>query len=146
MITQELENKIEKLIQSLGYELYDAAFLKENKNDILRISIFSKDKKITLDMCQEVSEILSPLLDVELADEKSYYLEVSSPGVERVLKTPKHFLYSLGEKVRVRLGNKEEFEAILKNYQDDIAIFDLNGEEKRIALLDIKKVKTILEW
>nr|WP_269843827.1 ribosome maturation factor RimP [Helicobacter anatolicus] len=146
MITQELENKIERMIESLGYVLYDIAFLKENDSHILRISITNKENKITLDMCQEVSEVLSPLLDVEFLDEKSYFLEVSSPGVERVLKTSRHFLLSLNQKVQVRLDNKEEFEAILKDYQDEKVVFEINGDTKSFDLKALKKVKTILEW
>nr|WP_249205535.1 ribosome maturation factor RimP [Helicobacter anatolicus] len=146
MITQELENKIERMIESLGYVLYDIAFLKENDSHILRISITNKENKITLDMCQEVSEVLSPLLDVEILDEKSYFLEVSSPGVERVLKTSRHFLLSLNQKVQVRLDNKEEFEAILKDYQDEKVVFEINGDIKSFDLKALKKVKTILEW
>lgn len=146
MITQELENKIERMIESLGYVLYDIAFLKENDSHILRICITNKENKITLDMCQEVSEVLSPLLDVEILDEKSYFLEVSSPGVERVLKTSRHFLLSLNQKVQVRLDNKEEFEAILKDYQDEKVVFEINGDTKSFDLKVLKKVKTILEW
>nr|WP_269843749.1 ribosome maturation factor RimP [Helicobacter anatolicus] len=146
MITQELENKIERMIESLGYVLYDIAFLKENDSHILRISITNKENKITLDMCQEVSEVLSPLLDVEILDEKSYFLEVSSPGVERILKTSRHFLLSLNQKVQVRLDNKEEFEAILKDYQDEKVVFEINGDTKSFDLKALKKVKTILEW
>ncbi|MCE3039943.1 ribosome maturation factor RimP [Helicobacter anatolicus] len=145
-MTQELENKIERMIESLGYVLYDIAFLKENDSHILRISITNKENKITLDMCQEVSEVLSPLLDVEFLDEKSYFLEVSSPGVERVLKTSRHFLLSLNQKVQVRLDNKEEFEAILKDYQDEKVVFEINGDTKSFDLKALKKVKTILEW
>ncbi|MCE3037223.1 ribosome maturation factor RimP [Helicobacter sp. faydin-H20] len=145
-MTQELENKIERMIESLGYVLYDIAFLKENDSHILRISITNKENKITLDMCQEVSEVLSPLLDVEILDEKSYFLEVSSPGVERVLKTSRHFLLSLNQKVQVRLDNKEEFEAILKDYQDEKVVFEINGDIKSFDLKALKKVKTILEW
>ncbi|MCE3038573.1 ribosome maturation factor RimP [Helicobacter anatolicus] len=145
-MTQELENKIERMIESLGYVLYDIAFLKENDSHILRISITNKENKITLDMCQEVSEVLSPLLDVEILDEKSYFLEVSSPGVERILKTSRHFLLSLNQKVQVRLDNKEEFEAILKDYQDEKVVFEINGDTKSFDLKALKKVKTILEW
>lgn len=146
MISLELEQKIEKVIQGFGFELYDISFLKENKNDIFRISIASNTKRVTLDVCQEISEVLSPLLDVYIRDDKPYFMEVSSPGVERILKTSKHFSLSLNQKVLVRLDNKEEFEAILKDFDKDNALFEVNGIEQQYPIDRLKKVKTILEW
>ncbi|WP_104697131.1 MULTISPECIES: ribosome maturation factor RimP [unclassified Helicobacter] len=146
MITQELEQKIEKIVQSFGFELYDIAFLKENKNDILRISVASNKKQVTLDVCQEISEVISPLVDVYISDDKPYYLEVSSPGIERVLKTPKHFMLSLGCKVLVRLKDGREFEAILEGFGEDGVLFKNDDAEELISLDSLKKVKTILEW
>ena len=171
MITPQLEEKVEKIIKSFGFELYDMVFLKENKNDILRISLAARQgdseanaggesnggnsdgkgkdaakKQVTLDVCQEISEALSPLLDVEIPQEKAYFLEVSSPGVERVLKTPRHFALSLGLLVAVRLEDKQEFEGVLVGFENDEAVFEVAGEPKSYKLGALKKVKTILEW
>ena len=90
MISNELEAKIENLIKSLECELYGIDILKENDSKILRIYI-TKSPQVTLDDCKEVSLVLSPLLDVELENYDNYFLEVSSPGIERVLKTMVHF-------------------------------------------------------
>lgn len=146
MVSLELEQKIEKVIQGFGFELYDISFLKENKNDIFRISIASNTKRVTLDVCQEISEVLSPLLDVYIRDDKPYFMEVSSPGIERILKTPRHFSLSLNQKVLVRLDNKEEFEAILKDLNDDNVTFEIDGVNQQYPFDRLKKVKTILEW
>ncbi len=146
MLTQALQEKIQKIIQSFGFELYDIAFLKENKNDILRISIASNQKQVSLDICQEISEAVSPLLDVEIPQCDSYFLEVSSPGVERNLKQPQHFALSLHQKVLVRLDNKEEFEGILVDFGENCATFLCDGIQKKVMLEHIKKAKTILEW
>lgn len=145
MITQALQERIQKIIQSFGFELYDILFLKENKNDILRISIASNDKQVTLDICQEISEVISPLLDVEITQDTPYFLEVSSPGVERVLKTPRHFMLSLNQKVLVRLA-EEEFEGVLLSFEGDVATFLCDGQKKSYPLQHIKKAKTLLEW
>lgn len=168
MITPQLEEKVEKIIKSFGFELYDMVFLKENKNDILRISLAARQgdnegsesngsnsegkgkdaakKQVTLDACQEISEALSPLLDVEIPQERAYFLEVSSPGVERVLKTPRHFALSLGLLVAVRLEDKQEFEGVLVGFENDEAVFEVAGEPRSYKLGALKKVKTILEW
>ena len=98
LISQELQAKIQKLVESFGCKIYDITTLKENENQILRISI-TKKPSVSLDDCQEVSLALSPLLDVEIPNFEKYYLEVSSPGIERPLKTKKHFEDARGELV-----------------------------------------------
>lgn len=97
-----IERDLEEAIISCGCRLYDIALLKENENLVLRISIM-KDGGVSLDDCALVSESISPLLDVKDVIKDAYMLEVSSPGIERTLKNPKHFMLSLGEMVQVRL-------------------------------------------
>lgn len=174
MISKEIEEKLEKSIQSLGCELYDISFLKEDNIDILRVSIMAKDSKTTLDKCQEVSEMISPLLDVYEPMSGKYTLEVSSPGIERILKTPRHFELSIGERVQVKINmetkasetqEKETFEAIIKsadskgvgfkiiNSQDFACSKNTSEgnitdqvEEKFYPYHLLKKVKTIFDW
>lgn len=141
-LSQELENKIKVLVESLGFSLYDIVSLKDNENQILRISI-TKDGGVNLEHCQEVSLALSPLLDVEMPDYEKYFLEVSSPGIERVLKTPEHFKGAIGELVKIKTNDKKDFKGEL------VAILDtsLELEEGVIIPLDsIKKAQTYFEW
>ncbi len=146
MIPQDLEAKISEIVEFLGFTLYDLAFLKENEHDILRITITHPSTPITLDSCQKVSEVLSPMLDVEIKGTTPYFLEVSSKGVERILKTKRHFALSLGERVSVRLDDKSQFEAILSSIQDDEVSFLLDSQESlSLPFSRLKKVKTILQ-
>lgn len=176
MISKEIEEKLEKLIHSLGCKLYDISFFKENGVDILRVSIMAENSKTTLDICQKVSEMISPLLDVYEPISNNYTLEVSSPGIERVLKTPRHFRLSVGERVQVKVsveieGTEEQenevFEAIIKSVDSegvnfkiikDNELTDLNDffksniiknqddQERFYPYSSLKKVKTIFKW
>ena len=147
MITPDLEEKISKIVDFMGFKLYDILFLKENDMDILRVCITHLSEAITLESCQRVSEALSPMLDVEISDSKQYFLEVSSKGLERVLKKPNHFILSCGEKVRVRLDDKSEFDAILKSADEKSATFIFSDDHtESYEYQRLKKVKTILEW
>lgn len=176
MINKEIEEKLEKSIQSLGCELYDISFFKENGADILRVSIMAQNGKTTLDICQKVSEMISPLLDVYELISNNYTLEVSSPGIERVLKTPRHFKLSMGERVQVKINvemkateeqKNEVFEAIIQSVNSegvsfkivkDNELVDLNNFFKNNAIKNqddqerfypyssLKKVKTIFDW
>lgn len=146
MLNKEIEDKIDKLMQSLQCDLYDIAFLKENDTDILRISILAKDGNTTLDKCQEASELLSPLLDVYDLIKDKYTLEVSSPGIERVLKDVRNFRLSIGEEVKVKTESKDEFRAIIKEANEEGVVFKTEEEERFYPYISLKKVKTIFDW
>ncbi|WP_180674013.1 ribosome maturation factor RimP [Helicobacter sp. 13S00482-2] len=145
-MSKEVEEKIENVIESLECYLYDIAFLKENDIDILRISILAKDGNTTLDKCQEVSELLSPLLDVYDPTSGKYTLEISSPGIERTLKNPRNFKLSIGEEVQVKTESKEEFKAVIKEANQEGVLLEIQKEEKFYPYASLKKVKTIFEW
>lgn len=137
----ELEDKIEKIVLSCGYSLYGIEVLNENYTKIFRVSITKKDG-INHEDCQKISEIISPLLDVYNPLDGKYNLEVSSPGVERQLKTSKQFQLSYGEKIQVILHDKTKITGILREANNNGFYVD----DQFIQYKDAKKVKSILEW
>ncbi|WP_297814182.1 ribosome maturation factor RimP [uncultured Helicobacter sp.] len=146
-LVPDLEDKIKKLVESLGFILYDILSVKENENEILRICITKPNTKendnITLEDCQEVSLSLSPLLDVEMLTSKKYFLEVSSPGIERILKNQTHYKSAIGELVKIKTLDKQEFRGKLLQVNENALILENN----QIILLDsIKKAQTYFEW
>ena len=92
----------EPVAQELGYELWDVEFVKEGADYFLRITIDS-DEGITIDDCERMHRAIDPILDDADPIESSYHLEVSSPGVERELKTDRHVEVCEGWDVEVRL-------------------------------------------
>ena len=125
-------SKIEDLVLKMaepfarneGVEIYDVEFKKEGKDWFLRVYLFSPEG-ITIENCEAVSRALSDELDREDPIDQSYYLEVSSPGIDRVLSKDKHFESALGEKIDVKL-----FEAI-------------DGEKMLCGILEKYENKTI---
>lgn len=103
-------SKIEELVRGIaaefadeiGTEIYDVEYKKEGADWFLRVYLYS-DKGITIDDCEYVSRKLSDKLDELDPIDAAYYLEVSSPGIERVLKTDRHFETAVGKKITVRL-------------------------------------------
>jgi ribosome maturation factor RimP len=93
---------IEPLLLQLGYELVDLEYVPGRAHALLRIFIDRADG-VGLDDCERVSREVSALLDVEDPVPTEYTLEVSSPGLDRVLRTPAHFQRFVGERVRVEL-------------------------------------------
>ena len=121
--------------ESMNLELWDVRFEKEGSGWFLRYFI-DKEGGVTIDDCENFSRAIDPILDREDPIDKSYTLEVSSPGVERELKKDEHFLRYLGSKVTVRLiraiDNEKEFVGTLKGYSDGIITLDIDGEERNI--------------
>lgn len=158
MLQATLQGKIHSLAKSLGLYIYDIDILKENDRQILRISITRKaplqildsenEKSVSLQDCQKLSELLSPVLDVEGVDLDEYNLEVSSPGLERNLTKPQHYEFSLGEKIKVQLNDKSVVVGILQAYETEIIqVCDVDsGQIHTIRLSEMKKAKVIFEF
>lgn len=90
------------LADELGYVLWDVEYVREGADYYLRITIDS-DEGITIDDCERFSRAIDPVLDEADPITDSYHLEVSSPGIERELKTPAHIAACEGETVEARL-------------------------------------------
>lgn len=123
----EILEKITPLIENtaMRYNLIpvEIEFVKENHRWFLRIYIYSYEKDITLDDCEKVTRSLNDFLD-ELIPVK-YYLEVSSPGLERKFKSDKEFLIFKGRRVSIKLKTPLEGETE-KIFKGEIIDYDQN--------------------
>ena len=121
----------EPIAKENGCYLYDVEYLKEGGFWFLRVYV-DKEGGISLDECELVSRSLSEVLDKEAPIDRNYYLEVSSPGVERKLKTPEHFKRYLGETVDVGLykaiGGAKQLTGTLKDYDGETVSLEVGGE------------------
>ena len=137
--------QITKIVESCGVSLYDTEIASEFDKKIFRIYITSQEG-INLDKCAEISRILSPIFDVEPPLDGEYLLEVSSPGIERKLIKPEHFTASIGEKVKIKLKDKEKFIGILEGFENNTLRVRLDQELKEISLDALDKARTYFEW
>ncbi len=106
-IEENVESLVKEKIENLGYELYDVLFLKEGPNKILRI-VIDKKQGISLDDCEKVNNEVKDLIDEADFIKEQYYLEISSPGIERVLRKDWHLKKFKGELVEVKLFKKDQ--------------------------------------
>lgn len=144
---KNLEESIELTVNGFNLELYDIVTLKENDRLIYRVLISSK-KGVSLDECAQVSEMISPLLDLHEPLHGEYYLEVSSPGIERKLKKEQHFKASVGEKIRIKDIRKVILIGELKSADDNeitLFLFD-SGEIRSVPYSEILSASTYYEW
>jgi ribosome maturation factor RimP len=141
-----LESDIKKMVESIGLSLYDTAILNENDQTIFRISVTAPGG-VSLDQCVEATHLISPLLDVTSPVSGEYRLEVSSPGIERKLKTFDHFVQSVGEKVIFSTVNKEKFDGeMISAENDEITVKTKEGSVHTVPFRSISKARTYFEW
>lgn len=133
-----------------GLELYDVEFIKEGKDWFLRVYIDriweEKEEYISLDDCEKVSRFLSEKLDEEDPIEQNYYLEVSSPGMERTLKTQKDYRKYKGRLIEISLyealEGKKKYEGVLQSSDNEnVIIEDENKNEIELPFDKVAKVK-----
>ena len=150
-IEERVENLIKEKIEKIGYELYDVEYSKEGKNYFLRIFIDSKNG-IDLDDCEKVNNEIMEDLDNANYIKEQYFLEVSSPGIERILRKEKHLEQNIGNEIVIKLFKKDEegkkeYQGILKKYtEQDIIIEDNENKQKQINRKNISQIKTVYNW
>lgn len=148
-----IEEKVEKLLESkvneLGYELYDVEYAKEGKNYFLRIFI-DKEDGIDLNDCEKVNDGIMDLLDEADYIKEQYFLEVSSPGIERVIRKEKHFDSAMGEEIEVKLykpiNKQKELEGVLTGYDEETITMTYENDEVSIPKNNIAQIKTKYNW
>jgi len=143
------------ILESLGMELVDIEFVRAGRNSVLRLFI-DKEGGVTLDDCADVSRELSAILDVEDIIPGHYSLEISSPGLDRPLRTPADYERFAGHLVKVRTyealpddaGNKRKtFIGHLLGLADGVVAMKLSeGQSASIPLEKIAKANLELEF
>lgn len=137
-------DNLNQLVKECGVELYDTEIVNENSRTIYRVYI-TKKGGVNLDDCEKVSRLLSPIFDVTPPISGEYTLEVSSPGVERKLEKPKHYISSIGELVRINTTLLDVRGEILSADDNSVTLKTEDGI-LTIDYINIKKAKTYLEW
>lgn len=154
MASGNIENKVEILlepiIKNLGYDLYDVKYEEEGKDYYLRI-IIDKPEGIDINDCENVNNNINDILDEADYIKEQYFLEVSSPGIERILRKSKHYNAQIGKEISVKLfkpiEKKKEFIGILENFNETDGItLKVDNTTIKIDLKDIAVAKTIFNW
>ena len=112
-IEERVEELIKDKIENIGYSLYDVEYAKEGPNYYLRIFIDSK-KGIDLEDCEKVSNEINEKLDEADYIKEQYFLEVSSPGIERILRKDKHLEANIGTLVEIKMFKAIEGKKVIQ--------------------------------
>ena len=152
MSKEHIENLIEKIVQDIvagsAIELVDVEYIKE-REWYLRIFL-DKEGGIEIEDCHSVSEQLEAKLEELDPIKESYYLEVSSPGLDRALRKDRDFIRHIGDKIEIStfkpLNGEKKFVGILKYLQDGSISIDVDGVEVNIPRDQTKQVRLYLDF
>ena len=126
-LVNEIYEMVNPIAEELNYDIYHIEYVKENGEFYLRIYI-EKDGGITLSDCEALSRRVSDLMDEKDPIKDPYFLEVSSPGLNRTLFTENHYKRFIGREVMVRftksIDGKKNVKGILKEVNDDSIVVE----------------------
>jgi ribosome maturation factor RimP len=157
---------IEPAVEAAGYELVDVRFVLEQGGWTLRVQIgippapgvpfdpAQVHQDVSISDCERMSRELSAVLDVEDPIPQAYSLEVSSPGIDRPLRTPAHFARYLGAEVKIQMavpqqtptGERRNYKGTIKAVEDDIAVVEVDGQLHRLAIGDVDHARLVPDW
>jgi len=132
------------ITQGFCLELWDVQFVKEGASWFLRIFI-DKQGGVNIEDCENVSKGIEKVLDKEDFIKQSYYLEVSSPGIERELKKESHFLRFIGSQIKIKLyksiNGVKELNGQLTNFENGLIGIKINDAINEIPIENCAVVK-----
>ena len=152
-MSEELQALVESEVRNLGYELFELRTAGSKSRPTLDVRVDREDgNPVTVDDCARISRALEARLDASRVLGERYVLEVSSPGVERPLRTAAHWRRFVGKRVSVKspaVGGRIEAEnagVVEENGSDVVVLRMPKGDEKRVPLADIKEARLVFEW
>lgn len=135
---------VEPICSEHGLSVWDIEFLKEGKNNVLRVYI-DKEDGVSIDDCEAVSVALSTVLDEKDPIPSAYSLEVSSAGLDRQLKRPSDFERYIGHLVDVKLygpiDGLKDFTAELVAFKDETVFLNYEGKAMEIPLIKAASIR-----
>ena len=145
-IEEKVESLVKDKIEKIGYKLYDVLYVKEGSNKILRIVIDS-EHGISLDDCEKVNNEIKEIIDEANPIEEQYFLEISSPGIERLLRKDWQLKKFKGAEVNIKLfkkdeNGKKEYVGTLGNVTENTLDVEIEGKNITIDRKIISQVKT----
>ncbi|MEG0068572.1 MAG: ribosome maturation factor RimP [Cetobacterium sp.] len=143
-----IEKVVLPAVEKRGLDLVDLEYIQEGGYLYVRVFIEKEDGDITLEDCGGLSNDIDEKVDALITHK--FFLEVSSPGVERPLKKEKDFIRFIGETIKVSLKHKlndnKNFEGVLENFQDETLFLNVKGEVLEIPFKEIKKSNIVFDF
>ena len=149
-VKQVCEENLRPVIEEMGYELVEVSFEKENGGMSLIFTI-DKEEGVTIDDCEIVNRKIDPILDeLNPTDDKPYTLVVSSPGLDRPIKTDRDLKRSLGKEIDLTLFAKVDgqklFTGVLKSFDEKTVTLETAKGEKTFERDKVANMKLVIKF
>jgi len=149
-IEERVETLVKNAIEELGYQLYDVQYAKEGRDYFLRIFIEKEEGTISLEDCEKVNNSIEELLDKADYIKEQYFLEVSSTGIEKIIRKENHLQQNINETVYVKLfkmvNNCKEYIGILHKFDNNFIYLDIDNEIIELERKNISLIKKYYNW
>ncbi len=148
-IIEKIEKIVTPVVNEMGLSLVDIEYMQDGGYWYVRIYVENLNGEITLEECAAISGKIDE--DVDKLIEQRFFLEVSSPGIERPLKKIEDFIRFKGEKIKVslkhKINDKKSFEGIITECKDNIIFLEIEEENIiEIPFSEVKKANIIYEF
>lgn len=147
-IINTVQPLLEEVLAKSAIEVVDIEYRKEGGRWVFRTYI-DQESGVNLDTCQQASEIIGSILDKKNLIREPYHLEVSSPGLDRVIKKDKDFIRFSGRKVKLKttepLDGQKKFTGILQGLEDGHILLEVEGKLLRIPRNLTTQVRLVVE-
>ena len=148
MAYKDIVAVVQAVVQSMGYDCWGIQYAAHGRRALLQVFI-DHPNGVSLDDCTSVSQQLSGVLDVEDVMHRAYILEVSSPGLERLLFKPEHYQRYIGKKIKLRLyqgiNQRRKFTGIINAVKDDVVVMQLDEETMDIPFTAIQRARIVFD-
>lgn len=145
--SQQITEMLRATVEALGYELWGVEYLSQGKHSLLRVYI-DREEGINVDDCAQVSEQVSAVLDVEDPITGEYTLEVSSPGMDRLLFELEQYAAYVGEIVELKLRSAYEgrrnFKGVLRGLEGEDIVVQVDDHEYLLPHSAVEKARVQL--
>jgi ribosome maturation factor RimP len=148
-VPEDLWELLHGYLQAEGLELDDLDLVGQDRGSVLRVTV-DMDGGVGVDRLAETSRGLARLLDDDQRFQKSYTLEVTSPGLERKLRRPEHYAKSVGREVAVKthqeIGGERAHRGTLVSADEVACVIAVDSSDRKIPLAAIASARTVFRW
>lgn len=149
-VKQICEEKLGPVIEEMGYELVEISYEKENGGMALIFTI-DKEEGVSIDDCEIVNRKIDPILEeINPTEDKPYTLVVSSPGLDRPLKTDRDFKRNIGKEIDLNLfakiEGKKSFSGVLKDFDEKSIVLQTENDVLTFQREKIASIKLVIKF
>jgi ribosome maturation factor RimP len=142
----DAEAVVRPVVEGAGFELAEVVFRREGGRRVLRVTV-DADEALSLETLSDLSQRMARRLDLEGFDPGSYALEVSSPGIEHVLRTAGQYRRALGERVEVTTRPPvERIEGELVAADEELLVLATSEGERCVPRPQVASARTVVDW